>query len=753
MMQQYLTIKEENKDCILFFRLGDFYEMFFEDALTVSRELELTLTGKDCGLSQRAPMCGVPFHAADTYIGRLIEKGYKVAICEQMTDPAETKGLVERKVIRIVTPGTITEGGTVSERENSYILSLCLSGDRAGTAFCDLSTGEFWVYPIKGVKQRLADELDRIAPKELLVNDREQLGAVGCRLNMAVTQAKEGWYDYPQALEVLKAHFHVPDAQALGLKGEKLCVQAAGALMAYLTDTQKNALSHILSLKLFEPQQYMTIDRVAAYNLELVQSGRGRSRRGSLLWILDKTSTAMGSRMLRSWIERPLMNPEQIAQRLDGVEQLKGSPMEADALRQQLSQVYDIERLLCKIAYESVTPRDCLALARSLDAVPAIKSLIAAMDAQALRKVDGLLDPLDALGEMLKRAISPDAPLSVKEGGIFNDDYDQRLDQLRAAATDGKTWIAQLEQKERELTGIKNLKISFNRVFGYYIEVTKSFYDQVPYRYARKQTLANCERFVTQELKDLEKTVLGADDQAVRLEYELFCQIRAKLKELLPSLQSTAQGLKTLDALLSLAQVAAENDYVRPHRADGPHRLLRPRPVRRRAHHRPHFHPHRRFRRPVRRPVHLHGGNERGGRHPEICNPPKSSHFGRGGPGHQHLRRAVHRLGGGGAHRQQDPQPRPVFHPLPRALPAGRAPGGGGGLPHHRQGAGGGRDLPAQGGARRGRPQLRRGGGQAGGVAPQPDRPGQADHGPAGGERGAERLHRPEHIGQAQEPG
>ena len=564
MMQQYLTIKEENKDCILFFRLGDFYEMFFEDALTVSRELELTLTGKDCGLSQRAPMCGVPFHAADTYIGRLIEKGYKVAICEQMTDPAETKGLVERKVIRIVTPGTITEGGTVSERENSYILSLCLSGDRAGTAFCDLSTGEFWVYPIKGVKQRLADELDRIAPKELLVNDREQLGAVGCRLNMAVTQAKEGWYDYPQALEVLKAHFHVPDVQALGLKGEKLCVQAAGALMAYLTDTQKNALSHILSLKLFEPQQYMTIDRVAAYNLELVQSGRGRSRRGSLLWILDKTSTAMGSRMLRSWIERPLMDPQQIAQRLDGVEQLKGSPMEADALRQQLSQVYDIERLLCKIAYESVTPRDCLALARSLDAVPAIKSLIAAMDAQALRKVDGLLDPLDTLGEMLKRAISPDAPLSVKEGGIFNKDYDQRLDQFRAAATDGKTWIAQLEQKERELTGIKNLKISFNRVFGYYIEVTKSFYDQVPYRYARKQTLANCERFVTQELKDLEKTVLGADDQAVRLEYELFCQIRAKLKELLPRLQSTAQGLKTLDALLSLAQVAAENDYVRP---------------------------------------------------------------------------------------------------------------------------------------------------------------------------------------------
>ncbi len=564
MMQQYLSIKEENKDCILFFRLGDFYEMFFEDAVTVSRELELTLTGKDCGLSQRAPMCGVPFHAADTYIGRLVEKGYKVAICEQMTDPAQTKGLVERQVIRIVTPGTITEGGTVSEREPNYILSLCLSGDRAGAAFCDLATGEFWVYPIKGVKQRLADELDRIAPKELLVNDRDQLGAVGCRLSMAVSQAKREWCEYAQALEALKAHFHAPDAQALGLKGERLCVQAAGALMAYLTDTQKNALPHILSIQLFQAQQYMAIDRVAAYNLELVQSGRSRGRRGSLLWTLDKTSTAMGSRMLRGWIERPLVDPQQIAQRLDGVEQLKASPMEADALKQQLGQVYDIERLLCKIAYESVSPRDCLALARSLGAVPAIKGLIAGMDAYALRKVDGLLDPMEALRDLLTGAISPDAPLSVKEGGIFLPGYDQRLDQLRAAATDGKGWIAQLEQKERELTGIKNLKIGFNRVFGYYIEVTKSFYDQVPYRYARKQTLANCERFVTQELKDLEKTVLGADDQAIRLEYELFCQIRANLKELLPSLQATAQGLKTLDALLSLAQVAAENGYVRP---------------------------------------------------------------------------------------------------------------------------------------------------------------------------------------------
>lgn len=564
MMQQYLSIKEENKDCILFFRLGDFYEMFFDDALEVSRELELTLTGRDCGLSERAPMCGVPFHAADAYIGRLIEKGYKVAVCEQMTDPAETKGLVERRVIRIITPGTITEGSTVDERVPSYILSLSIKGDRAGAAFCDVSTGEFWAYPIAGVKQRLADELDRIAPKELLVDDKNQLGAIGCRLNMAVSQGREGWYDYTRALDALREHFHAAGAEELGLKGERLCVQAAGALMAYLTDTQKNTLPHILKLQRFEPQRYMTVDHVAAYNLELTESGRSRSRKGSLLWTLDKTVTAMGSRMLRSWIERPLMEKEEIEERLDGVAQLKESPMEADALGQQLRDVYDIERLLSKIAYESVNPRDCLALLRSLKAVPYIKELMQGMGAQALRRADALLDPLDELAALLERAISPDAPLSVKEGGIFQRGYHQELDKLRTAATDGKGWIAQLEQQEREQTGIKNLKIGFNRVFGYYIEVTKSFYDLVPYRYARKQTLANCERFVTQELKDLEKTVLGADDQAIRLEYELFCQIRTHLKELLPRLQGTAQGLKTLDALLSLSRAAAENGYVRP---------------------------------------------------------------------------------------------------------------------------------------------------------------------------------------------
>ncbi|MEF9972721.1 MAG: DNA mismatch repair protein MutS [Clostridia bacterium] len=563
MMQQYMRIKEENKDCILFFRLGDFYEMFFDDAVLVSRELELTLTGKDCGLSERAPMCGVPYHAADNYITQLIEKGYKVAICEQMTDPAEAKGLVEREVIRIVTPGTVIEGNLLSEREPHYLVSLCLKGDNAGAAFCDVSTGEFCAYRILGIKQRLSDELARVSPREILVNDAAKLTTIGARILPVVTEGAPESFEYAPALEQLKAHFGASGVSALDVK-EHLPIQAAGALMKYLNDTQKNALGHILTLKKFEPKQYMTIDRVASSNLELTDSGLFKNRKGSLLHTLDRTLTAMGSRMLRSWMERPLQDVSAIEERLDAVALFTTDLMGAQALREQLKDVYDIERLLSKIAYDSINARDCLALARSLKTVPFIKQAMGDMDAVALRKVNALLVSQDGLTDLLDSAISPDAPLSIKEGGLIRLGFDEQLDKFRSAARDGKGWIADLERQEREQTGIKNLKIGFNRVFGYYIEITKSAYDMVPYRYARKQTLANCERFVTQELKDIEKTVLGADDQAMRLEYELFTGVRQTLKEKLPVLQSIAEGIKTLDALLSLAQVALENDYVRP---------------------------------------------------------------------------------------------------------------------------------------------------------------------------------------------
>lgn len=564
MMQQYLQMKEENREAILFFRLGDFYEMFFDDAELVSRELELTLTGRDCGLTQRAPMCGVPYHAVDTYISRLIDKGYKVAICDQMTDPAESNGLVERAITRIITPGTVIEANLLDDRAPSYILSLCFQKDKAGVAFCDVSTGEFSVYLVIPASGRLFDELRRIAPKELLVSDIERLNALGLGDAAPVSQMEASAFDYKTAMSVLTAHFPLSAQETLTLAGDKLCVCAAGALMRYLTDTQKNALCHILEMRRFEPSRYMTVDPIAARNLELTQTGRGRGKKGSLLYVMDQTVTAMGARMLRSWIERPLYRRDEIEKRLDAVSLFKDDLFRAEALGERLSGVYDVERLLSKIAYERVNARDCLSLLSSLQAVPEIRASLSDVNDPLTGEIRELLDDVPELSALLEKAISPDAPLSVKDGGIIKSGYDERLDTLRSASTDGKSWIAGLEAREREETGIKNLKIGFNRVFGYYIEVTKSYYELVPYRYTRKQTLANCERFITEELKEIEKKVLGADDQAIRLEYELFAGIREKLREALPRLQKTAQGLKTLDALLALAKIAAQNDFVRP---------------------------------------------------------------------------------------------------------------------------------------------------------------------------------------------
>ncbi len=563
MMQQYLDVKEQNPDAILFFRLGDFYEMFFDDAKLVSRELELTLTGKDCGLSERAPMCGVPYHAVDVYVQKLIEKGYKVAICEQMTDPALSKGLVERAVTRIITPGTVFESNMLEEKKANYIAAVCLRKNQAGCAFCDISTGEFNLYQISDVRSNLADELARIAPSELIVNSREDFAQIDPeRARMATTPDADA-FGYGIASKCMAAHFG-GSIRDLGLEDRRLAVCAGGALIKYLTETQKNALSHIMKATPYDSGRYMALDKVALRNLELVETSRAKSRRGSLLWILDQTQTSMGSRLLRSWIERPLYDKGEIERRLDAVEELMRDPMGSAQLREILNGVYDVERLLSRIAYDAVNARDCLALKNSLDAVPRIKTCGTGLEAPLIRETLDALDPMEELVDVLRRAIDPEAPISVKDGGMIQKGFSVELDELRDISENGREYLAQMERKEREETGIKNLKIGYNRVFGYYIEVSKSFYEQVPYRYTRKQTLANAERFITEELKVLENKILGAQESATRLEYELFCEIRATLKDLLPRLQQTAQAMKVLDALLSLAKVAADYNYVRP---------------------------------------------------------------------------------------------------------------------------------------------------------------------------------------------
>ncbi|MBE5766497.1 MAG: DNA mismatch repair protein MutS [Clostridiales bacterium] len=558
MMRQYLDIKEQNPDCILFFRLGDFYETFFEDAELASRELELTLTGKDCGLEKRAPMCGIPHHAAEVYIKRLIEKGYKVAICEQMSDPALSKGLVEREVTRIITPGTIIDTSMLEEHSSNYILSLCLNKEKAGCAFCDISTGEFYAYQFDHASSRLYDELSRIQPREVLTNDASRIPKLPGILITPV-----GNLEYKDALRTVVEHFDA-SIDEMGFAGEKLSVTAAGSLLNYLTSTQRNTLSHIMKLQRHDAQRTMGLDAVASSNLELTQTLRQRKREGSLFWVLDKTVTPMGSRMLRSWIERPLREKDQIEMRLDAVEYFARNAIKLDEIREALRPVYDIERLLSRIAYEVINPRDCIALAASLRAVPGILTLLGGADAPLIQAVSSMLDPMEDICALLTDAISLDAPIAVREGGIFRDGYNQELDEYRHASRDGKTWLSALEQKERQETGIKNLKIGYNRVFGYYIEVTRSFYELVPFRYARKQTLANCERFITEELKELEKKILGADDEAMQLEYSMFTDIRAQLKASLARLNSTANGLKMLDALASLTYVALEHRYCRP---------------------------------------------------------------------------------------------------------------------------------------------------------------------------------------------
>ena len=563
MMQQYLQIKEQNPGMILFFRLGDFYEMFFDDAVLVSRELELTLTGKDCGLEERAPMCGVPYHAVDTYVARLIEKGYKIAICEQMTDPAESKGLVERAITRIITPGTLIESSLLDERAANYIMSVLIQKSRVGISFCDVSTGEFYAYQIDRV-DALNDEIARIAPSEIITSTPEALPAQQSSERTAVTTVSDVSYTYAAASKALCRHFGLKSVDQLEMHEIRAGLCAAGALMDYLVKTQKNALNHIQLLRPYHAEKYMTLDASARRSLELTSSLRRNEKRGTLLWLLDKCVTAMGSRLLKNWIEQPLLSMDEIRSRQDAVACLHQDPFLRDAIRDDLRDVRDVERLLGRFAFDRANARDCLALLASLNAVPAVLSHLNQTQASKFDELKKALTPMEDMVSLLERAIDPDAPMTVKEGGIIKDGFNEELDEYRQASVKGKEWLAELESREREATGIKNLKVGFNRVFGYYIEVTKSFFDLVPQRYIRKQTLAACERFVTEELKELERKILGADENAQRLEYHLFTQIRDRINGDMDRLCAIAQSLKEIDALAALAEAASEYQYVRP---------------------------------------------------------------------------------------------------------------------------------------------------------------------------------------------
>ena len=562
MMQQYMRLKEQNPDTLLFFRVGDFYEMFFDDALTASRELELTLTGKDCGLEERAPMCGVPYHAVDTYVARLVEKGYRVAIGEQMTDPALAKGLVDRDVIRIITPGTLTDTAVIGERKNNFLCSLYVQGKRAGLAACDVSTGEFYAQQLPAEQSAVKAALSALEPGEIITNDLEFAKGCAAVVPRLFTAAA---FQSQNARETLLSHFGVNSLIALGLDSSLAAAAcASGALMRYLNDTQKNSLKHIVSIRIQEKGDTMPLDASTRRNLELTETIRGRSAKGSLLSILDDTVTAMGGRLLRAWVEKPLLSKEKIEARLAAVEALYQNHVLGEALREKLSRVYDMERLLSKVSYHSLNARDCLSLLRSLEQAPEVLSLLAEISGDALSFLREMLNPLPELTDLLSRAISPDAPLLISEGGVIRVGYNAELDELRRASTEGKQWLLELEAREREETGIKNLRIQYNRVFGYYIEVTKSNYALVPLRYQRRQTLASSERFTTDELRAIESKLTGAQEQAAKLELLLFEQIRDQIGNQMAPLQGTAAAYKTLDALLSQARVARRNNYVRP---------------------------------------------------------------------------------------------------------------------------------------------------------------------------------------------
>ena len=568
MMQQYLKTKEEYPDCILFYRLGDFYEMFFEDAKLVSKELELTLTGKECGLKERAPMCGVPFHAADTYVDRLVKNGHKVAIAEQMEDPKLAKGLVKREVIRITTPGTVLTGQSVSEESNNYIMCIFYAGGGYGLSVCDVTTGEFYLSEVKS-NAELVDEIYKFHPAELIVNEEFNICGVDLdeikeRLGFLVSYYGTSLFDDSNCYNVICRHFHVSSIGKLGLSEYSDGIISAGALLTYLYDTQKNGMRHITEIVPYSNGKFMILDNVARRNLELVRTMWNKEKKGSLLWVLDSCKTAMGARLLRSYIEQPLMDKKEILYRQDAVCELKDRYSDRQELIEYIAPIYDLERLIGKISYRSANPRDLIALKNSLVMLPAIKNLISAFDSQAFKDCAERLDTLEDIYKIIDDAINEDPPIMLREGGILKEGYSAEADTLRSAGTEGKNWLATLEAEEREKTGIKGLKIKFNKVFGYYFEVTNSFKNMVPDYFERKQTLVGAERYTMPRLKELEGIILGADDKLNALEYEEFCRIRDTIGGEIARVQKTAHMIARLDVFCSLAEVAEKNGYIRP---------------------------------------------------------------------------------------------------------------------------------------------------------------------------------------------
>lgn len=571
MMQHYLDTKSKYKDCILFYRLGDFYEMFFDDAITTSRELELTLTGKDCGQEERAPMCGIPFHAAENYIAKLITKGYKVAICEQLEDPKQAKGIVKRDVIRVVTPGTVIETNLLEEKKNNYIMAIYKTGIFFGIAVCDISTGDFYGAEIKETNNfaKLLDEISRYSPAEIVVNNMmyasiDEINKIKERFNLYISKAEESTFS-EDTDRLLKEYEIIDDAQnkIKNLKNN-ISALAINALLTYLNDTQKTRLDHINKIIIYNQVKYMALDINARRNLELTEKMRDKSKKGTLLWVLDKTSTSMGGRLLRRWINDPLVDVNEINLRLEAVKELKNSIILRGDIIEALKKVYDIERLAAKIAYGSANARDLISLKNSAKQLPMVKQVLSETNSVLLSSIYQNLDVLDDIYALIDKAIVDEPPISVKEGDLIKIGYDEEIDKLKTATTQGKNWIIELETKEREKTGIKGLKVGFNKVFGYFIEVTKSNLSQVPDRFIRKQTLANCERYITEELKNLENQILGAEEKVVNLEYNAFTKVRESIENQIQRLQKSAHLIATLDVLCSLATVAEDYNYNMP---------------------------------------------------------------------------------------------------------------------------------------------------------------------------------------------
>ena len=568
MMQHYLQTKEEYPDCILFYRLGDFYEMFFEDAKIVSRELELTLTGKSCGQEERAPMCGVPFHAYESYMNRLVAKGYKVAICEQMEDPKQAKGMVRREVIRVVTPGTNINEQALDEGKNNYIMCIVSLSDQFGVATADVTTGDFFVTEVDS-KRRLLDEIYKFSPTEVVCNEALFMSGLDIddlknRVGIVLYSLENWYFDDSLCENTLKEHFRVNSLEGLGLADLECGMIASGSLLKYLYETQKNSLEQISAIHPYTTGKFMVLDSSTRRNLELVETLREKAKRGSLLWVLDKTKTAMGARMLRSFVEQPLIEKEEIEGRLDAIEELMQRAIDREELREYLNPVYDLERLLTRITYQSANPRDLTAFKSSIGMIPHIRGILLELQSKEIQGICEDMDTLEDLYTLIDAAIEEEPPITVREGGIIKDGYHEEIDRLREAKSQGKNWLAELEAKEREKTGIKNLKIKFNKVFGYYLEVTNSFKDLVPDYYTRKQTLTNAERYITPELKEMEDMILGAEDKLVQLEYELFRELREQIAKNVVRIQKTAKALAKIDVFASLALISEQNHYCRP---------------------------------------------------------------------------------------------------------------------------------------------------------------------------------------------